>query len=298
MNKATFNAEHQQLLEEKHQNTIKNIQELQEMEKYMYQNLESLNAGGNSTQGEEDQIVNRINELTQMRINLFTQLKQQYGSTANELNNDRKALKDQVATVGIVEDELNKAKQNYRALVNEKNNKLRMVEIGTYQSDRYSAHIGVMKIIAIASVIVLVASVLLQRGLLPGRVVSGIIIITVAVAIILVIRKVLDLSSRSNLVYDQYNWGANHSELQPGYQGVLAYDESFFKKLGGEVEHGATQAVSDVKSGVSQATSMVKSATSQISSMTDSSSSTSAPSKQVVVSPNQPKGIENFATYY
>ena len=298
MNKATFDQEHSQLLEEKHQTTVKNISELQEMEKYMYQNLEKLNTGGNATQVEQEQILNRINELTQMRINLFNQLKNTYTSSTEELNDSRHALADQITLVGVIEEELNKTKANYKNLLNDKNNKLRMVEIGTYQAQRYSAHVGVMKIVATCSLIVLIFSVLYKKDLLPSSITTGGIITTAAVGLILIIRKVIDLSRRSNFVYDQYTWPTNQAALQPGYQTVIQHDEKFFGKVGSEAQSGISSVYSDTTTALSKAKSLATSAGSSITSMADNVTTTAAPKKQTLVSPSPPAGIENFANYY
>ena len=49
-----FNKQHANLLNNKHTTTVKNIQDLQELEKYMFNNLQSLNkSGANSAQEAE-----------------------------------------------------------------------------------------------------------------------------------------------------------------------------------------------------------------------------------------------------
>ena len=49
MSKRQFSVNHAQMLQEKHDNTIKNIQELQELEKYMFQNLQNINKADSAT---------------------------------------------------------------------------------------------------------------------------------------------------------------------------------------------------------------------------------------------------------
>jgi len=245
MGKQIYNEEHRELLEEKHQNTIQNIRELQEMEKYMYENLAKLtNEGGYNAQ--EEQIVKRISELTQMRVNLFNSLKDQYTDAASDLNNSRRSLRDQILSVELVEEELKETKKNYKSLLHNKNNKVRMVEIGTYETERYNAHIDVLKIISFTSLIVIVLSGLYHRDFIPGNIVSILLVVTISVGIILVIRKILDIVNRSNMVYDQYNWNTNHSELQPGYQGILQHDKIFFEKVGESVEGTAKKGASQL----------------------------------------------------
>ena len=292
--------QHIRLLEEKHATTIQNIAELQEMEKYMYQNLEQLNSGGSANSAEQEQILTRINELTQMRMNLFNQLKLQYSSTTDELNDNRNSLSDQIAMVGIVEDELNKAKKNYDTLIQNKNNKVRMIEIGTYESQRYHAHISVMKIIAISSVIILILSILLKRNLLPSKVVTSLIVVTISVGLIMVGLRVFDLSGRSNMVYDQYAYPSQESELQRGYETVLQHDEKFFKNAGGELKGAAHSAASGTSAEYQAMKGQLTSAASGgLGSVADTVSTAVAPkeTKQTMVSPSQPDGVETFAVF-
>ena len=246
MDKQIFNEEHRELLEEKHQKTIQNIRELQEMEKYMYENLAKL-ANENGSESQEDQIIKRINELTQMRVSLFNNLKDQYSSAASNLNDSRRSLRDQILSVEVVEEELKQTKKNYRSLLNKKNNKVRMVEIGTYQSERYNAHIDVLKIISLTCAVVIGLSILYHKDFIPGNIISVLLVATISIGVILTVRKMIDLFNRSNLVYDQYNWNTDHAELQPGYQGVLQHDKTFFEKLGQEVEGTAKKGVSQLK---------------------------------------------------
>jgi hypothetical protein len=231
-----FNQEHAMLLNEKHQNTLKSIQQLQEVEKYMFQNLERLNNQGGDAIAEAEAI-QKINDLTESRISLFNQLKDVYTSTQEELNDDRRVLANQIAMTKMVEGELNNIKGNISALKQNKNNKLRLVEIGEYESKRYNAHVDIMKIISIASVIVLGMSILHQQGISPAPVTTIVIILAMAVSAIMVILKVIDLYQRNNMNFDQYDFaGVNKAALQPGYQTVLQHDESFFKTLGQEVK--------------------------------------------------------------
>ena len=113
-------------------NTIKNIQELQELEKYMFQNLQNINKADSSASNESAIIQKRINELSTMRQNLFTQLKNMYTNVQANAANNRGDLADQIAVVEIVEKELSSAKANLNQLIAERDNKLRMVQIGEY----------------------------------------------------------------------------------------------------------------------------------------------------------------------
>lgn len=310
LSKNEFNDEHAMLLREKHNETLKNIRELQEIEKYMFQNLEKVSGIDNRSE-EESQIVNKINELSEMRMGLFSQLKNMYSSNQEELNSSRSQLADQITVVGVVEDELNRLKTNIDLLNTEKNNKTRMVQIGNYESDRYQAHISIMQIVVISSLIILASSLLLQNGIIPGSVSSGIIMITVAGSIIMIMTKIFDMISRNNMDYNKYDFTTDPEQLKPGYETVYEHDKIFFDKLGGEIrsEYNKTKKeISDTMDGLSKTVSSAESDLSKAisSSGSDSSSLTSntmnKPNATVnvggsTVKDSDPKNIENFANY-
>ena len=115
MSTQQFNQERPELLTEKHQNILKSIQDLQEIEKYMFQNLERINSQGGDTTA-ETQAINKINDLSETRIGLFNQLKNIYSSTQTELNDDKNVLANQIAMTKMVEGELNNLKRHLTIL--------------------------------------------------------------------------------------------------------------------------------------------------------------------------------------
>lgn len=226
-----FNQNHETMLREKHVDLIKNIKELQEIEKYMFQNLQRIEGGGSNDSQEQQEIVQKINELSTMRIGLFNQLKGMYNNNQGELNSSRRQLANEISVVGVVENELNRLKNNISVLEDQKNNKIRMVEIGNYESDRYNAHIGIMKIVVGCSLVVLGASYLLQSGFISSNVSSGIIILTGAYAFITIATKAYDMYLRNNIDYNKYDFPFDRAQLQPGYETVYEHDKKFFSKL-------------------------------------------------------------------
>lgn len=226
------------LLADKHQSTIQSIKQLQDMEKYMFQNLNRELSGENTSAEEQQEIINRINELSSMRIELFNKLKNNYSSVSDELRNDRNSLADQITMAGVVEHELNQLKKNIDSLKQDKNNKLRLVEIGEYQYKRYEAHSNIMRVFAIVAFVILVSSVLLQRGIIPSFVTTIVIIGAIAYTIIYLIMILPDLLSRNKFDYDKYDFYFDKAQHDPNYETVLKHDKIFFDKLKGEAETG------------------------------------------------------------
>jgi hypothetical protein len=302
MSNEQFKQEHAMMLREKHTETVKNIRELQELEKYMFQNLERLTGQDDQSQAEK-QIVEKINELSNMRIGLFNELKNMYTSSQDDLESERNQLADQIAIVGVVESELNRLKSNIDSIKQEKDNKVRMVQIGNYEAARYNSHISVMQIIVFSSLIVLASSLLLQNGVIPPMVSSGIIILTVAGGIIMILNKVFDMMSRNNMDYSKYDFAFDPAQAKPGYETVYDHDKIFFSKLGGELRSDYNDSKNKISSTVG---GLSKTSTSMDSSMVGAlTNNTMNKPNAVVVAPGSnnkvegevSKSIENFASY-
>lgn len=231
-------------LEEKHRDTIQNIENLQELEKYMFQNLQKLSPDNSQSAMEQEAVINKINELKNIRTGLMQQLSLTYKEKQEELNSEREDLSDKIAQVGIVENELDKARQNISVLENEKNNKLRMVQLYEYQRKRYGAYTDVVKYILYGSLIILGLGLLIKYNpipFIPGHVYSLLIIVTIAVTTVLVVRKIFDIRSRDNMDFDRYDFSFDASTVKPGYQTVWQHDVDFFKQVGSEIGKKATQ---------------------------------------------------------
>lgn len=285
MTNQEFNQQHSTLLSEKYQNTVNNIRQLQEIEKYMFQNLEKVQANESKDTQMQQQIVDRINQLSDMRTGLFNQLKEEYSMNQDELNDDRNELAQQLSVIGVIEDELNRTKRNVDSLKSDKTNKMRLVEIGNYQVERYNAHIGIMKIIAYSSLIVLITSYIHKRGLIPGFVSSIIIVPVVIIGLIMVIMRVLDLMRRNNMNYRQYDFAFDSQEVKGQLQDtVLHHDKVFFEKLGGEIKHGYKQAKQNFSK--------------TLDGLNKSGQSISNENTTENVQPNESGNVESFQTVY
>lgn len=296
-----FNQEHAMLLREKHTETIKNIRELQELEKYMFQNLERL-TGEDAQSQQENQIVEKINELSNMRIGLFNELKNMYSSNQDELNATRTQLADQIGVVGIVEDELNRLKTNIDTLKQEKDSKVRMVQIGNYEASKYNSHIGVMKIVVFSSLIILASSLLVQNGIIPPMVSTGIIILTIVVGVFMIMNRIFDMMSRNNMDYSKYDFAFDPAQLKPGYETVYDHDKIFFSKLGGELRSGYNDAkdqISNTVGGLSKTAQLLQSDTSSLTSntMNKPNEVVRAQGSNNKIEGELPKNIENFSSY-
>jgi hypothetical protein len=178
---------------------------------------------------EQEKIIQKINELSEMRIALFKSLTNTYGNMQSNVANSRTDLVDQMTVVGVVEQELDNAKSNLNRLTDAKNNKVRMSEINTYYGKRYSAHAGVMKILIMICVPLLILAILRKKNLVPANIVNGVSGLIIIVGAIVLIRRIWDLSMRDNMNYDEYQWEFDPAAQAPS---VYQYDMAQLGKLG------------------------------------------------------------------
>jgi len=201
--------------------TLMNIQQLQNMEKKLYKKLEAVAANDPSNVGEQDQIIQKINELSQMRMTMFSQLEDMYMSLQGRVAQSRVDLVDQMTVTGVVEGQLNAAKASLNQLTNNKNQRMRMVEINTYYSQKYRAQTDLVKTILMFAIPCLILAILVKKSLVPKNIGNAVMAIIIAIGIIVVFRQYWDISSRSNMAFDEYTWNWDPAANSPT---VLEYD--------------------------------------------------------------------------
>ena len=140
-------------------------------------------------------------------MNLFKKLKGMYTDTQASTDANRKDLADQITMVQVMEEELNNVKTRLGQLQSEKANKVRMVELGDYEYDRYNAHKKIFKNIVYGSFAVLIVSYLMHLPMFPTNIGVLIIILVVAFVIISIGGLVMDNARKDNLDYDKYDQG-------------------------------------------------------------------------------------------
>lgn len=195
-------------LQERNKQILDNIKSLQTTEMDLYNSLEnnSLNAD------QKQQVINKINQISQMRINLYASLKDMYSYYQQDVSSSRNTLNDQMISIDVIENELNDSKRRLNLLEADKIDKLRLVEINTYYGKQYDAHKQIMKIVVIICIPVLILTILASKEIIPSRLnvlLSGIIII---IGAFIIGAKVIDLSNRDNMNYDEYNWYFNKDD--------------------------------------------------------------------------------------
>jgi hypothetical protein len=197
-------------LQERNEQVINNIKSLQLMEMELYNSLENQKL----TTDEKKQMIDRINQISQMRINMYANLNNSYANYQQNVSASRNTLNDQMVSIDVIENELKNSKRRLNLLQQEKTNKVRLVGINTYYGKKYNAHKEIMKTVVFICIPVLLLTFLANRGILSQQLnffISGIVII---IGVILIGTQILDISNRDNMNFDEYNWHFDKNNIK------------------------------------------------------------------------------------
>lgn len=189
---------------------ITDIQLLQQMEQQLFNNLET---NSTLTSQQQETIIEKINQLSNMRINLYQTLSGVNSFFQNALSSSVGTLQEQTTAIHIVENELNQSKRRLEALEAERNNKIRLVEINNYYSDKYVEHSQLMKIIIFTLVPITLLAILNNKGFLPNSIYYTLIVIISLIGAFFFWRRYASIILRDNMNYQEYSWPMNASAL-------------------------------------------------------------------------------------
>ena len=196
--------------QENNEQILNDIQSLQQMEQQMFNKLEST---PNLTTEQQESIIEKMNQISNMRINLYKTLSGVNNYYQSALNSSVGTLQEQTLAIGIVESELNTAKERLNRLEEEKNNKIRLVEINSYFGDKYTEHSQLMKIIIFSLIPIIIISFLYTKGILPKTIYVILIIIISLICAYFFWKKFASIIMRDNMNYQEYNFSFDPSSI-------------------------------------------------------------------------------------
>ena len=182
---------------------LNDIQSLQSIEQQLFNSLEE-NTG--LTTDQQKKLIEKINNISKMRINLYETLNGVNSFFQNTLANSKGTLTEQTAAIDIVEKELNTSKKRLKILEEEKNNKLRLVEINDYYGQKYAEHTDLMKIIVIMLVPILILAILFNKGILPEKIYYILVSIISLIGAVFIWRAIFSIVLRDPMNYQEYDW--------------------------------------------------------------------------------------------
>lgn len=200
-------------IQDNNEQILNDIQSLQQMEQQLFNNLET---NPNLTSTQQQDIINKINQISQMRINLYQTLTGINGFYQNALSSSIGTLEEQTSAIAIVENELNNAKKRLDMLEIEKNNKMRLVEVNDYYGDKYAEHSQLMKIIIFTLIPIIILAIIHSKGFLPNNIYYLLIVIISLIGAIFFWYTFSSIIRRDNMNYQKYNWNFDPSTAPTG----------------------------------------------------------------------------------
>ncbi len=193
--------------EGKVQQILNEITQLQQLERDLYKEYDD----GVSTLTSEQKraIIDKINQISQIRVTMYQNLNNlflNYQQTQSSLGT---SLADQAIAIKVIENDLNEQKKKIDTINDEKNNKLRLVEINTYYGKTYESHSNIMKIIVYMCIPIIFFGILLRGGTIAPGIYTIVVSIVLVIGLYKIIKSLLYLSNRDNMNYDEYNWYFN-----------------------------------------------------------------------------------------
>ena len=201
-------------IQQNNEQILNDIQSLQQMEQQLFNSLET---NPNLSPTQQQEIIEKMNQLSTMRVSLYQTLSGVNNYFENALNNSVGSLKQQAVAIEIVESELNKAKQRLEILEEEKNNKIRLVEINNYFGDKYAEHSTLMKIVIFTLIPVIIVVFLHNKGILPDKIYYILIIIISFIGAFIFWRRFSSIILRDNMNYQEYDWSFNPNSAPKAY---------------------------------------------------------------------------------
>lgn len=203
--------------------TLDNVKSLQEKEASLYSSL-GVSVDGKPIDSEGQQkLLDEINNLTNLRVNLIKELEKQnniLNVNVEESNND---IADELASIELMEKQLDEKKKQISKLKNIEASKLRMADINNYYASRNEYVSSIYY--AIVLILVAVCAVLIMRKLVPfiPSVIYNLLLVLISLGGVgYVLYKVMDLNSRDKMNFDQYDYsGFDPKAIHPS---VYEYD--------------------------------------------------------------------------
>lgn len=215
---------------EKNQQVLFGISQLQKTEKELYANL----ALPNLSSIEKQRIINQINELSQMRMDMYSNLQNLYSSYQQNVNNLDTTLDVQMKAIDTMEDELNQVKIHLNSIDQMKMDKLRTVEINNYYAKRYNAYKNIMFVISLSCIPILLLTILNNKTIIPSNIYGLLVSFIVVISSYFMFKQYLDISNRDNINWDSYSWYFDKTNAPK--PGETNNEEELYKEEDGKEE--------------------------------------------------------------
>lgn len=191
-------------IKEGHAKTLSDISDLQNIELELFSTLNDGIVNKTLTTDQKEYYTQKINEISQMRINLYKNLNHTYDFYNANVKTTRDTIAEQAYAIDVVEKELNESKRRLSLVEEERDQKRRMVEITRYYSEKYEDHSNIMKSIVYLCIPLLLLAFLKNRGFITMKLFLILFLFIIVLGLIIIGRHIIDSNYRDTMVYDEY----------------------------------------------------------------------------------------------
>jgi len=176
---------------------------------------------------EQARLSNNLVLIQDTRTDLINALSSINAYYTQNLTGSSHTLEQQTNAVAIMDKEMEQAKKRLAYINEQKENKLRIVEINQYYSASYAewTHLVKILIITLVSFAIVINMTSYFPGL-PSEVYSMLMFIISVVSLYYIFVSVISIYSRDNMVYDEYNWNFNINSA-PKMDSASSFKNSF-----------------------------------------------------------------------
>ena len=147
-----------------------------------------------------------IDNIEQIKTSIYNTLTTSYQLTQQQIDAIRPIVANSNVANQLMADALNLKLAELGEQIDLQHNSERLIGVNNYYARRYEAHSSVMKKIVLFCGIIILIIFLMKIGFINDSISSLLIIITLAIGLIVVGKQVWDISRRSKLDFDKYNY--------------------------------------------------------------------------------------------
>ena len=195
---------YEESLDEKHQQLQKDLQELQVVETYLFDELKKANGDKNAPESRKKEIAETIKSLKSIRSTLLKNLKNLYTNVTGEISYNTRHLGNQNEMSGHLSREMEVANRTLKKLKAEKNNKTRLAQIGEYEFEKNIEHRSMLKTIVYASFFILIVTFLHFKNILPKMLTKVFVVIIMSITLLLLVQRMFWNFRRDNIDYSKF----------------------------------------------------------------------------------------------
>jgi hypothetical protein len=206
----------------KYKNILSSIKDTQEKEDELIRTLPI-------DSEKRKEMLNKIQQLSNLRIELLTTLFTLLNQEKNVISNEYKAISSIKETLAHKESELNDKKAHINNKKGEHDKTLRLIEITRYESERYKYLTRILRLLSIVLVGLLVNVILYKLDLLPNEIHVALFLVIVIIGGFFLYRYISDYVRRDRHDFSRYQQTTRpHNK---NYETVFEHDRKFIDQI-------------------------------------------------------------------